>query len=93
MESGQFPTAAECAKELNLSEAYFRDLLRFETGQSLTEYLQVKRMKAAKRMLLTPGTMPTQVARTLGFANVMQFSFIFRKLTGVAPGEYRFAQN
>ena len=93
LESGQFPTAAECARELNLSEAYFCDLLRFETGQSLTEYLHIKRMKAAKQMLLVPGTTPTQVARMLGFANVMQFSFIFKKLTGVAPGEYRFTQN
>ena len=93
MESGKFPTATECASVLNLSEAYFCDLLRFETGHSLTEYLHAKRLEAAKRMLLVPGATPTQVARNLGYANVMQFSFIFKKLTGVAPAEYRFARN
>ena len=90
---GRFPTAAECAATLDLSEAYFCDLLRFETGRTLTELLHVKRLEAAKRMLLTPGTTPAQVARHLGFANVMQFSFIFKKLTGVAPAGYRFARN
>lgn len=93
MANGRFLTAAECAGSLNLSEAYFCDLLRFETGQTLTEYLHFKRLEAAKQMLLQSGATPTQVARNLGFANVMQFSFIFKRFTGIAPSDYRFAQN
>jgi AraC-like DNA-binding protein len=89
LERGHFPTAAEWAADLGLSEAYFCDLLRFQTGKTPTEYLYFRRLEAAKRMLQADRATPAQVSRRLGFANVCQFSFVFKKYTGQAPGEYR----
>ena len=37
LENGQLPTAEYCTAELDLSVAYFNDLLRFETGKTLEE--------------------------------------------------------
>lgn len=65
-------------------------MTRFETGKMLDEYFQQKRLEAAKRMLLKARNTPFIVARQLGYPN---FSLLFRKITGIAPNEYRHSQN
>ena len=92
LENGQLPTAEYCTAELDLSVAYFNDLLRFETGKTLEEYFQFKRLSVAKTMLLKNGNTPALVARQLGYPNVQYFSLIFKKITGIAPCEYPYAQ-
>ncbi len=87
------PSPAYCAAGLGLSVPYFNDLLRFETGRTFDEHFQLKRLEAAKRMLLKPGNTPTSVARQLGYTSVQHFSLLFKKITGVAPGEYRCSVN
>ena len=93
LQEGKLPTSGSCAERLNLSTAYFDDLLKFETGKTWAEYLQLKRLHMAKRMLLEAGSTPAIVARRLGYPSVQYFSLIFKKVTGVAPNEYRFSQN
>ena len=88
MTGGRVPAAAECADRLGLSEAYFCDLLRFETGLTPVEYFHFRRLEVAKRLLQAGGTTPPQVARRLGFPSTAQFSVVFQKYTGQAPGEY-----
>ena len=82
-----------CASELGLSVPYLQDLLKFETGKSLDEYFQLKRLDAAKSLLLRAGSSPAAVAHHLGYANVQYFSLLFKKITGFSPSEYRFSRN
>lgn len=91
--NGKMPTSEYCAERLELSVAYFNDLLKFEKGKTLDEYFQFKRLDVAKRMLLKDGCAPAFVARQLGFSSVQYFSLIFKKITGIAPAEYRYSQN
>ena len=51
LQEGKLPTSGCCAEKLNLSTAYFDDLLRFETGKTLAEYFQFKCLYTAKKML------------------------------------------
>lgn len=87
------PTSEYCAAGLGLSGPYFDDLLKFETGKTLDEYFQLKRLEAAKRMLLKAGNTPVIVARQLGYPNVQYFSLLFKKITGIPPNEYRYSNN
>ena len=50
LQDGKLPTDAYCAENLNLSIAYFNDLLKFETGKTLAEYFQLKRLYIAKNL-------------------------------------------
>lgn len=84
------PTVWRGARPLR---TYFCDLLKFETGKTPDEYFRFKRLEAAKRMLLKSDTTPSVVARRLGYPNVQYFSLIFKKITGVAPSDYRCSQN
>lgn len=92
-DKADIPDAEQCARKLNLSEAYFRDLLKFETGKTFDEYLMMRKLDAAKKMLISGSMTPAAVARSLGFASFQQFSFIFRKITGSVPSEYRLSRN
>ncbi|WP_308596164.1 helix-turn-helix transcriptional regulator [uncultured Parabacteroides sp.] len=93
LQGGQLPTDAYCAGILNLSVAYFNDLLIFETGKTLTEYFQLKRLYIAKNLLLKTDSAPSAIACRLGYPSVQYFSLIFKKITGLAPNEYRCSQN
>ena len=87
------PTSEYCAAKLGLSESYFNDLLKFETGKTLYEYFECKRLQAARKMLDNPLNTPATVARRLGYSNVQYFSLIFKKIIGVSPNEYRCLKN
>lgn len=93
LQNGKVLTPEYLAEKLNLSTPYFNDLLKFETGKTLEQYFQLKRLEVAKRMLLKSDSTPTAVARQLGYPNVQYFSLIFKKQTGVAPNDYRYSQN
>lgn len=93
LKNGVLPSDEYCADILQLSSDYFHDLLEFETGKSLYEYTQEKRLEVSKKMLLEANTSVSMVADQLGYPNVPYFSRLFKKITGVAPSEYRLAQN
>ncbi|WP_455585174.1 helix-turn-helix domain-containing protein [Bacteroides sp.] len=93
LKQGVLPSAEYCADRLHLSTHYFSDLLYFETGQNIHEYFQFKRLEASKTMLLKQGNTAGMVAEKLGYPNVQYFTRIFKKITGIAPNDYRLAQN
>lgn len=93
LKGGNFPSSDYCAGKLGLSSPYFSDLLKFETGQNIREYFEFKRLEASKRMLSDPANTPAAVAEKLGYPNVQYFSRLFKKLTRIAPTDYRLVQN
>lgn len=93
LSAGGLPVLAQCAAALNLSAAYFSDLLKFETGKSLEEYFEFRRLDTARRLLSEGMHTPAAVARLLGYPNVQCFSLIFKKVVGVPPGEFRYSRN
>lgn len=93
LKKGVLPSAEYCAGKLSLSTHYFSDLLYFETGENLREYFEFKRLEASKSMLLNLQNTVSGVAEKLGYPSVQYFSHIFKKITGIAPCDYRLAQN
>ena len=93
LSAGGLPVLAQCAAALNLSAAYFSDLLKFETGKSLEEYFEFRRLDTARRLLSEGMHTPAEVARLLGYPNVHCFSLIFKRVVGVPPGEFRYSRN
>lgn len=91
--NGALPSEAFCAAQLGLSDAYLRDLLKFETGKTLEQHFELKRLNIARKLLLKGEESPTAVSRQLGYPNVQYFSLLFKRVTGIAPNEYRYSQN
>ena len=83
------PTACRLAPGLGMSADYLNDMLKSETGKTVGEYVQLRRILAAKRMLVS-GTMTTgEIASRLGFCTEQLFASVFKRITGCAPEEYR----
>lgn len=93
LKRGTFPSSEYCAAKLGLSSPYFIDLLKFETGQTLREYFEFKRLEASKQMLSDPANTPAAIAEKLGYPNVRSFTRLFKKLTLMTPADYRLVQN
>ena len=78
----------ELAMVSGLSTVYFRKLFTQIYGTSPITYIQNLRIKKAKEMLKSDYGNITDIALSLGFANVYEFSRAFKKVTGIPPSKY-----
>lgn len=58
-------------------------------GDSPLRYLNGRRLKAAKEMLLTTDLNVQEISSSIGFDNVNHFIHLFKKNTGTTPGAFR----
>lgn len=77
------------AKEVNISPNYFSAVFSQEVGMTFIEYLTSKRIEEAKHMLRETGRRSSEVAYAVGYKDPHYFSFVFKKVNGCTPSEYR----
>lgn len=82
-------TMEQLAGRLHISRAYLRNLFAESEGISPKQYLIRLRMYHAEQLLLKSNLQITEVARSVGYSDVLQFIKAFHKYHGEAPGEYR----
>lgn len=82
-------TAGKIAPGLNMSAEYLNDMVKHETGKSVSEYIQLKRILTAKELLLATDMPIGSISHMLGFCAEGCFSTVFKKITGCTPDEYR----
>jgi AraC-like DNA-binding protein len=56
---------------------------------SVMAYINQEKIEAAKRMLATKVLKPTEISNLLSFSSPSYFNYVFKKLVGIAPSEYR----
>ncbi len=76
------------AKITGLSTPYFRRIFKEVYGISPLEYAKDLRIKKAKEMLHSDYGNITDIAFTLGYQNIYDFSRDFKKHTGISPSKY-----
>lgn len=81
-------TVEQVAQNLGISRAYLRNIFYQEWGCSLREYRMRLKMERAEVHLQEEYTV-TEVAGAVGYADVLQFSRIFKKYHGISPTQYR----
>jgi len=83
------PTVKACAERLGYSPNYLSDLLKKVTGKSAQEQIHARLIEKAKDLLLGTTDPVNRVAYALGFEYPQHFSKLFRKGTGLTPGQFR----
>jgi len=79
----------DIAKKLGLGYSWYRRMFKEYTGVSPAQYhLQQKLMKA-KELLMTSNKNISEIAYSLHFENVCQFSTFFKKKEGITPSEFK----
>jgi len=79
----------DVAQEIKISPAYLSRLLKSEVGISFVEYLTRCRVQQAMQLMGDSTIRMQEVAQRVGYSNQHYFSTIFKKVTGISPGEYR----
>lgn len=77
------------ADKFNISPSYLSKLLRQELGYSFIDYLTQVRIRKAMQLMDDPFIKVYEVAQRVGYSSQHYFSTAFKKVTGVAPQEYR----
>lgn len=83
------PSVSYFADKLNLSANYFGDLIKKETGNSASEYIQDKLIEEAKERVFDVNKSVSEIAYELGFKYPQHFSRLFKKCVGYSPSEFR----
>ncbi len=72
----------------DITPAYISTLFKKQTGDSLLEYINTVRVQEAQK-LLEQGFSVVETSQKVGFRNSGAFIRVFKKLTGVTPGQLR----
>jgi YesN/AraC family two-component response regulator len=82
-------TLSTLADTLSISSSYLSTLFKKETGQTLTAYINTRRIRQAKHLLETTKLQIQTVAQHCGIMDVQYFSKLFKNMVGVSPKRYR----
>lgn len=82
-------TIGEIAQVLGLDRRYFCRIFKSETGFTPQEYLINLRMEKAKGLLLNKPYSVADIARSVGYEDMYNFSKMFKKHYGVSPLNFR----
>ncbi|MFY9920309.1 MAG: helix-turn-helix domain-containing protein [Mycobacterium sp.] len=79
----------EMAGRVGLSTRTLARRFKQATGQSPVAYVQRVRVELAKRSLETGSEPIEEISWTVGYEDSASFRRLFKRLTGLTPGEYR----
>ncbi|RQO47182.1 adenosine deaminase [Variovorax sp. KBW07] len=83
------PGAAQIAARLGVSDRHLRRIFEAQFGVSPLQYLQTRRLLAAKQLIADTRLPMTQVALASGFASVRRFNAAFVEHYGLNPSALR----
>lgn len=85
------PTVSYFADRCCLSNGYFGNLVRMETGKTAKDFIATHVLAAAKQLLNDSSLSVHQVGQRLGFEYPQHFVRFFKAHTGKTPTQYRSA--
>lgn len=77
------------AKEVNISPNYLSAMFSQEMKMTFVEYLTSKRMEKAREYLSNSDLRSGEIAVSIGYKDPHYFSFLFKKIHGCTPRDYR----
>lgn len=79
----------EAAQAVNASTRHFCKVFKEATGLTFTDYLARLRVEKAKNLLQNPHLRVSEIAFETGFDSISQFNRSFKRITGLAPTQFR----
>lgn len=80
---------ARVVEMASIPERTLKRRFKAATGSALIEYLQNLRIEEAKRLLETSRMPVDDVSAETGYADASFFRRLFKRMTGLTPGQYR----
>ena len=83
------PSVKYFADKVFLSVNYFSDMVRKQTGKTVSEYIQDKMIGLVKEQLLSTDKTTSQIAYEIGFQYPQHLSRMFKRVVGMTPNKFR----
>lgn len=77
------------AQKFYISSCYLSHQFKNITGFTLTDYIQMTKVRNVQSLLINTGTPITEAALSCGFTSFSQFNRVFQKHIGMSPSQYR----
>lgn len=78
-------TLTALANAAHITKEYASQIFRQETGSTVTEYINERKMLLAREMITQKKLSVSEAAESLGFSNYSYFSRLFKKRFGISP--------
>ncbi len=82
-------TLSKLAEKCNVSSGYLSSVFKKETNQTLTNFVNHRRIAEAKKLLNSTNLQIQTIAQHCGILDVPYFSKLFKKYVGVSPKQYK----
>jgi len=82
-------TLNELASLVHLHPSYISNIFKKQTGITLSGFITMQRISAAKKLLLETDRKIEDIAGATGFYDVHHLSNRFKKIEGLSPSQYR----
>lgn len=79
----------ELAEVHDISPSYLSHRFKYVTGFSITDYIQMTRVRNVQALLINTDLPITEIPDLCGFNSFSQFNRVFRKYIGTSPSLYR----
>ena len=80
---------ADVADQMRITQGYLSRVFKERTGYTFLEYLTLFRLRKAVELLRDRSLLISEAAYRSGFHDNGYFTQLFKKYTGVTPGQYR----
>lgn len=80
---------ARISKKYNYSLAHISTLFKMEMGMNFQEYVQSVRMKESCRLLMNTQKKVSEIATSVGYADIKFFNEVFKRQIKMTPREFR----
>ena len=82
-------TLADVAGYVGLSSGYLQKLFNRERQTSVIEYLLRYRVEQSCKLLIESDKTVSEISDLIGFSDIKNFHYAFKRVTGMTPNEYR----
>ncbi len=77
------------AQHFFYSPNYLNTRFKKEMNMTISEYITSEKIRTAKGLLLSTGKGIAEISAQVGYEHVSYFNYVFKRLEGIAPREYR----
>ncbi len=85
----EIDNVSQIVSSLYVSASHANFIFKSQTGQTIFDYLIMRRMEAAKGMLLNPEMKIYEIAEKSGYKTNSYFASVFKEYTGLSPKQFR----
>jgi two-component system response regulator YesN len=82
-------TVQTVSEQLGITPNYLSRIFKEDMNQNFNTYVNEVRIRAAAELLRNSDKKVFEIADSTGFGDYKYFATIFKKITGMSPGEYR----